>query len=74
MPQCCATSWRGWRTGAFEAPPGADRDFFEKHLAPWIGRFFADLEQAQAADFYRRIGTVGRLFMAIESEAFTLAA
>jgi TorA maturation chaperone TorD len=56
------------------AAAGADRDFFEKHLTPWIGRFFADLEDAQAADFYRRVGTVGRLFIAVESEAFTLAA
>ena len=64
----------GFAAGRFRAPPGADRDFFEKHLAPWIGRFFADLEAARGADFYRRIGTVGRLFMAVESEAFTLAA
>ena len=54
----------GLAAGRFQAPPGADRDFFEKHLAPWIGRFFADLEAAQAADFYRRVGTVGRLFIA----------
>ena len=27
---------------------------FEKHLAPWIGRFFADLERAEAANFYRQ--------------------
>ena len=60
--------------GRFAAPPGADRDMFEKHLAPWIGRFFADLEQAHAADFYRRVGAAGRQFMTIESEAFTLAA
>ncbi len=64
----------GFAAGRFRTPPGADRDFFEKHLAPWIGRLFADLEAARGADFYRRIGTVGRLFMAIESEAFTLAA
>lgn len=64
----------GLADGRFKAAPGADREFFEKHLAPWIRRFFADLEQAQAADFYRRIGTVGRVFMAVESEAFTLAA
>ncbi len=64
----------GLADGRFAAAPGADRDFFEKHLAPWIGRFFADLEQAQAADFYRRVGTVGRVFIAVESEAFTLAA
>ena len=57
----------GLADGRFEAAAGADRDFFEKHLAPWIGRFFADLEHAQAADFYRRVGTVGRVF--IESKA-----
>jgi TorA maturation chaperone TorD len=60
--------------GRFKTPPEADRGMFEKHLAPWIGRFFADLERADAADFYRRVGAVGRLFTAIESEAFTLAA
>jgi TorA maturation chaperone TorD len=64
----------GLADGRFNASPAADRDFFEKHLAPWIGRFFADLEDAQAADFYRRVGTVGRLFIAVENEAFTLAA
>ncbi|HZD28033.1 MAG TPA: molecular chaperone, partial [Xanthobacteraceae bacterium] len=47
---------------------------FERHLAPWIGRFFADLEQAEAADFYRRVGALGRVFVQIETEAFALAA
>jgi len=45
---------------------------FEKHLAPWIGRFFADLARAAEADFYRRIGTLGRVFINIETEAFAL--
>lgn len=57
----------------FDAAEGADRALFEKHLAPWIGRFFTDIEHAKAADFYRRIGALGRVFMDIESEAFTLA-
>ena len=57
----------------FPAPAGADRQMFEKHLAPWIGRFFTDLERAGAADFYRRVGTLGRVFIDIESEAFALA-
>jgi TorA maturation chaperone TorD len=47
---------------------------FEKHLAPWIGRFFADLERAEAADFYRHVAAVGRVFIDIESEAFALPA
>jgi TorA maturation chaperone TorD len=63
----------GLAGGRFDTPTGADRALFEKHLAPWIGRFFADLERAKAADFYRHIGTLGRVFMDIEREAFTLA-
>jgi TorA maturation chaperone TorD len=58
--------------GKFAAPAGADRALFDQHLAPWIGRFFADLERADAADLYRRIGALGRLFINIESEAFAL--
>jgi TorA maturation chaperone TorD len=56
--------------GQFEGLAGVDREQFEKHLSPWIGRFFADLENAKAADFYRRVGKVGRVFIEIESEAF----
>jgi TorA maturation chaperone TorD len=56
----------------FEAPVGADRELFEQHMASWIGRFFADLERAEAAEFYRRIGTLGRVFIEIESDAFAL--
>jgi TorA maturation chaperone TorD len=44
--------------------------FFQRHLAPWIGRFFADLERAESADFYRQVGKVGRLFMEIETKTF----
>jgi TorA maturation chaperone TorD len=54
------------------APAGSDRLIFEKHMVPWIGRFFTDMEQAEAADFYRRVGTVGRIFIDIEAEAFNL--
>ncbi len=64
----------GLADGRFNAAPGTDRDVFERHLAPWIGHFFADLEQAKAADFYRHVGAVGRVFMTVEREAFTLAA
>jgi len=56
------------------APPDSDRLIFEKHMAPWIGRFFADLENAAAADFYRRLGTLGRVYIDIEAEAFDMPA
>jgi TorA maturation chaperone TorD len=63
----------GLASRCFPAPPGADRALFERHLSPWIGRFFADLECAEMADFYRRVGTLGRAFIEIETEAFALA-
>jgi TorA maturation chaperone TorD len=56
----------------FPAAAGTDQLIFERHVAPWIGRFFADLEQAQEADFYRRVGTLGRVFVEIETESFAL--
>ena len=62
----------GLASRRFEAPAGAEGELFEHHLAPWIGRFFVDLERAEAADFYRHVGTVGRVFMAIETDAFVL--
>jgi TorA maturation chaperone TorD len=58
----------------FLAPAGSDRELFEQHLAPWIGRFFADLERAEATEFYQRIGMLGRVFIEIETEAFALPA
>lgn len=58
----------------FVAPAGEEHDFFERHVAPWAGRFFADLEVAKAAKFYRGVGKVGRLFIEIENEAFAMEA
>ena len=62
----------GLVSGRLPAPQGTDQQIFEKHLSPWIGRLFADLERAEAADLYRRIGTLGRVFMEVETEAFAL--
>jgi len=62
----------GLVSGKLPAPAGADRELFEKHLAPWLGRFFADLESAKEADLYRQVGALGGLFVNIESEAFAL--
>jgi TorA maturation chaperone TorD len=59
--------------GQFETEPGAQREIFEKHMTPWLPRFFADLETSRTADFYARVGCVGRTFMEIETEAFSLA-
>ena len=64
----------GLAAGRFEAERGAERRFFERHLKPWAARFFADLETARHARFYRPVGTIGRLFMEIEAQAFAMDA
>ena len=63
----------GLATGCFPAPPEVQRAFFEKHVAPWMGRLFADMESAANAKFYRSVGSLGRLFLEIEAEAFRFA-
>jgi TorA maturation chaperone TorD len=64
----------GLTAGRFETAAGADRRFFERHLRPWAPRFFADLETAKSACFYRAVARVGGLFMDIEAEAFAMDA
>jgi TorA maturation chaperone TorD len=59
-------------SGAIEAPPGADREIFESHIAPWMGRLFADMAISPTADFYARVGALGQAFLDIEAEAFKL--
>jgi TorA maturation chaperone TorD len=58
--------------GDIASPAGTDREFFEKHLAPWIKRFFVDLENSESVDFYARVGLLGRTFVDIETEGFSL--
>ncbi|WP_024515233.1 molecular chaperone TorD family protein [Bradyrhizobium sp. Tv2a-2] len=57
----------------FPATPEAQRAFFEKHVSRWMGRLFADMERAENAKFYRSVGTLGRVFLEVETEAFTFA-
>ena len=62
----------GLITGAFGAPADLEqqRAFFDKHLAPWAGKFFTDMEKAKSAALYMPVGTIGKLFMEIERDAF----
>lgn len=66
----------GMITGAFgkTADLATQQKFFETHMAPWVGQFFTDLEGAESAALYMPVGTIGRLFMAIEADAFEMAA
>jgi TorA maturation chaperone TorD len=63
----------GFADGRFAASHEQQRQFFEKHVAAWMGRMFADLEKAETAKFYRPVGSLGRLFLEIETEAFKFA-
>lgn len=63
----------GFAAARFSILPDAQRAFFEKHVSRWMGRLFADMERAETAKFYRSVGTLGRVFLEIESEAFTFA-
>ncbi len=56
----------------FAASLDEQRHFFARHLAPWMGRFFVDVQSAGAAKFYRRVGTLGSVFIEIEREGLAL--
>lgn len=66
----------GMIVGRFGQPATLDdqKTFFNKHIAPWAGHFFSDLEAAKNSILYASLGSVGREFMNIEREAFRMAA
>lgn len=42
--------------------------FFNRHIAPWMERFFQDLQKANSATFYRAVGLLGETFINSETE------
>lgn len=58
--------------GELALPEAEQGRFFGRYIAPWGARFFADLEAAEAARFYRAVGAMGRQFIEIEMEAFAM--
>jgi TorA maturation chaperone TorD len=42
--------------------------FFEKHIVPWMGRFFEDLSKSESAVFYRAVGRFGSAFINLEKQ------
>ncbi len=65
----------GMITGRFGKPASLDRqkEFFNRHIGPWAGHFFADLEGAKGSVLYAPVGAIGRVFMEIEKQAFRMA-
>jgi TorA maturation chaperone TorD len=66
----------GLITGAFGTPLdlAEQRRFFDAHIGCWAPRFFDDLQAARSAVFYMPVGSIGASFLAIESQAFDMAA
>ena len=52
---------------------GGQKRFFQEHIETWVPNFFSDLEAAKYSVLYAPLGTIGRLFMEIEKEAFEMS-
>jgi TorA maturation chaperone TorD len=66
----------GLIAGSFGEPADlpAQKEFFDRHIATWAGRFFEDLAAAKSARLYMPVGRIGKLFVDIEREAFAIDA
>ena len=64
----------GLIVGRYGAPldTAGQREFFNAHIEPWAGHFFKDLETADLSRMYQPVGTIGRLFIEIETDAFSM--
>lgn len=66
----------GMIVGRFGKPATLDdqKTFWARHIGPWAGHFFTDLEGAENSVLYASVGSAGRVFMEIEREAFRMTA
>jgi len=48
------------------------RQFFVEHIGSWAGHFFKDLSATDTDAFYAAVGALGRVFMAVEADAFAM--
>ena len=46
--------------------------FYAKHIEPWGQLLMRDIEEAKTAIFFAPVGTMGRVFLEIESKAFEM--
>lgn len=54
--------------GDAAAPAEVQSGFFSRHIAPWMVRFFRDMQQAPSARFYRAVGQLGEQFVTLEGQ------
>lgn len=55
-------------------PLGAQSHFYNTHLAPWLGLFFADMQVASSARFYAAVGALGQAFVDVEQRYYEIFA
>ncbi len=55
-----------------EVPLERQQKFFNDHIAPWANRFFKDLQNANAAHFYRSVGFFGEGFLEFETRLLAM--
>lgn len=48
------------------------RDVFQRHVEPWLGRLFQDLQKAPSAAFYRAVGGLGQEFYQLEQRYYSM--
>jgi TorA maturation chaperone TorD len=53
-------------TGEEPASLQEQAGFFDRHISPWMGRFFRDMQSASSARFYRAVGQFGEQFIEVE--------
>ena len=71
----CMEMMAGLVRGRFgtAATLGDQKTFFGRHIGPWAGHFYSDLEGAQSSVLYAPVGALGRVFMEIEAEGFRMS-
>jgi TorA maturation chaperone TorD len=53
--------------------PEQEREFYARHIEPWMKRFFGDLESAEGAVFYKQVGCLGRHFIELEEQSQSMS-
>lgn len=48
------------------------KEFFQRHIEPWLGRLFKDLQEAASAKFYRAVGALGEEFLQLEQRYYSM--
>lgn len=51
-----------------EIPLATQQAFYNDHLAPWVQRFFSDMQTARSAHFYRSVGFFCESFFDFEQQ------